>query len=80
MMLALLRQLVYVAGIDPADISIGDPVAVFPNQYYQPLHDEFPEVTYLDAWGDFGRTRRYPLGGGLPLERPSGRPRPGQGA
>jgi hypothetical protein len=60
MMLALLRQLVNVAGVDPADISIGDPVALFPNQYYQPLHDEFPEVSYLDARGDFGRTAVTP--------------------
>ena len=56
MMLALLRQLVNVAGVDPAHISIGDPVTLFPNQYYQPLYDEFPEVSYLDARGDFGRT------------------------
>jgi len=56
MMLALLRQLVNVAGVHPADISIGDPVTLFPNQYYQPLYDEFPEVSYLDALGDFGRT------------------------
>jgi len=56
MMLALLRQLVNVAGVDPADVSIGDPLALFPNQYFQPLHDEFPEVSYLDAQGEFGRT------------------------
>lgn len=60
MMLALLRQLVNVAGVDPADISIGDPVALFPNQYYQPLHDVFPEVSYLDAQGGFGRTAVTP--------------------
>ena len=48
-MLALLRQLVYQAGVAPADIAIGDPVCLFPNQYYDPLHSEFPEVTYLDS-------------------------------
>ncbi len=54
-MLALLRQLVYRAGVDPADISIGDPVCLFPNQYYDPLHSEFPTVEYLDSGGYCGR-------------------------
>ena len=56
MMLALLRQLIYTVGVNPADISIGDPLCLFPNQYYTPLHDEFPEVQYLDSRGLFGRT------------------------
>lgn len=50
-MLALLRQLVNVVGVAPADISIGDPVCLFPNQYYNMLAGEFPQVRYLDHNG-----------------------------
>ncbi len=55
-MLALLRHLVNVVGVNQADISIGDPVCLFPNQYYDPLHNEFPNVQYLDHQGKFNRT------------------------
>jgi len=51
MMLALLRQLVRQAGVDQQDITIGDPLALFPNQYYDLLHGEFPNVHYLDHDG-----------------------------
>lgn len=57
MMLALLRQLVNVVGVNQADISIGDPVCLFANEYYNLLHDEFPNVRYLDHLGKFGRTK-----------------------
>jgi len=60
MMLALLHQLIYEAGVAPADISIGDPLALFPNQYYEPLHNEFPAVRFLDSRGYFGRTAVQP--------------------
>jgi len=56
MMLALLRQLVKTAGVKETDIAIGDSLALFPNQYYKILHDEFPKVRYLDHEGKFGRT------------------------
>jgi len=51
MILALLRQLVHAAGVRQQDISVGDPLSQFPNQYYGPLHSEFPEVHYLDHDG-----------------------------
>ena len=51
MILALLRQLVYAAGVSQADISIGDPSALFPNEYYDMCHTEFPNVHYLDHNG-----------------------------
>jgi len=60
MIRALLRQLVYQAGVNPADISVGDPVCFFPNQYYDPCHGEFPNVRYLDRLGRFGRTAVQP--------------------
>jgi uncharacterized protein (DUF362 family) len=55
MMLALLRQLVRVAGVQEADIFLGDTLAVFANEYYDPLHSEFPNVRYVDALGKLGR-------------------------
>jgi hypothetical protein len=51
MIRALLRQLVYAAGVPQQDISVGDPLALFPNQYHDPLHHEFPNVNYLDHAG-----------------------------
>jgi len=51
MMLALLRQLVYVVEVNEADIAIGDTLCYFPNQYYDICHDEFPNVRYLDYAG-----------------------------
>lgn len=56
MMRALLRQLVKTAGVREADITIGDTLALFANEYYGPLHDEFPGVHYLDHQGKAGRT------------------------
>ena len=60
MILALLRQLVHAAGVRPQDISVGDPLSLFPNQWYGLLHPEFPDVHYLDHEGgnaDYPRTR-----------------------
>ncbi|MDY6971534.1 MAG: DUF362 domain-containing protein [Thermodesulfobacteriota bacterium] len=60
MMLALLRQLVNRAGIDQRDISIGDTLSYFPNEYFNLCRKAFPDVNYLDREGNFGRTRvRY---------------------
>jgi hypothetical protein len=52
---ALLRQLVLVLGANQQDITVGDPTALFPNQYYNYLHGEFPNVRYLDRRGLHGR-------------------------
>jgi hypothetical protein len=60
MILALLRQLVHAAGVRPEDISVGDPLSLFPNQWYGLLHPEFPGVHYLDHAGGsatYPRTR-----------------------
>ncbi len=51
MILALLRQLVHAVGVRQQDISVGDPLSLFPNQFYGPLHSEFPDVHYLDHDG-----------------------------
>ena len=54
---ALLRQLVNVVGVNQADISVGDPTAYYPNEYYDSCHAEFPNVHYMDHAGKFGRTK-----------------------
>ena len=51
MIVALLRQLVKGAGVREEDISVGDPLSLFPNQYYDYCHREFPGVHYLDHDG-----------------------------
>jgi hypothetical protein len=54
---ALLRQLVKTVGAKQSDISVCDSLAYFANEYYDILHNEFPEVQYLDYAGKFGRVQ-----------------------
>jgi hypothetical protein len=57
---ALLDQLVNAAGVAQEDITVGDPLALFPNQYYEMCVRKFPRVRYLDHDGgtaDHPRTR-----------------------
>ena len=54
---SLLRQLVNVVKVNQADISVGDPTAYYPNEYYDSCHAEFPNVHYMDHAGKFGRTK-----------------------
>ena len=53
---ALLRQLVNTVGVAQADITVGDTLCYFPNEFYDMCHAEFPEVRYLEYLGEFGRT------------------------
>ncbi|MBI2929362.1 MAG: DUF362 domain-containing protein [Verrucomicrobia bacterium] len=55
MLLALLRQLVYVAGVAPADITVGDPLGMVPKFMWDMLHPEFPDVRFMDGVGKAGR-------------------------
>jgi gluconolactonase len=57
MIAALLRQLVETVGVKQSDISIGDSLARFANEYYNILHKEFPNVRYMDCAGKFGRIK-----------------------
>jgi uncharacterized protein (DUF362 family) len=59
-MLAVLRQLVKAVGVEESNISIGDSLAYFPNEYYNILHAEFPNVRYVDHAGKFGRVEVKP--------------------
>ena len=57
MIVALLRQLKDHAGVKEADITVGDTLCDFPNEFYKMCHKEFSNVRYLDYVGAFGRTR-----------------------
>jgi uncharacterized protein (DUF362 family) len=48
---ALLRQLVKGAGADQQDITVGDPLSLFPKEYHDICRREFPNVRYLDHDG-----------------------------
>ena len=54
---AVLDQLVNVVGVNDADIAIGDTVCTFVNDYYNKLHTDFPDATYIDIVGTNGRTK-----------------------
>ncbi len=55
MIIALLGQLVNEAGVNEADITVGDTLCYFPNEFYNMCHKEFPNVRYLEYLGKFGR-------------------------
>jgi hypothetical protein len=55
MIVALLRQLVDVAGVAQADISVCDTLAYLVHEYYEILHGDYPQVRYEDYAGRFGR-------------------------
>jgi len=55
--ISLLDQLVNVAEVNEADITIGDPGRIFPNFYYNIVYPRFPNVCYMAAYGGHGRTQ-----------------------
>lgn len=57
MILSLLRQLVYKAGVPQENISVGDSTCFFVSQYWDTCHSEFPNVQYLDNVGLCGRVK-----------------------
>ena len=57
MIAAVLKQLTQSAGVKEADIAVGDSLAYFANEYYNMLHEQFPNVRYLDCRGQAGRTK-----------------------
>ena len=50
--LALIRELVNFAGVDPKDILIYEAIRVIPDRIYLPCHKEFPEVRWMDSKGN----------------------------
>jgi uncharacterized protein (DUF362 family) len=57
LIVALLRQLVQRAGLKQADITVGDTLAILPKEYYDILHQAFPDVRYVDYEGKAGRVK-----------------------
>ncbi len=57
MVVALLRQLVGTVGMKPSDITVSDTLAYLVNEYYDLLHQAFPDVHYADYGGKFGRDK-----------------------
>jgi hypothetical protein len=55
MIRALLEQLVKAAKVPQKQIVIYDASRVIPNRIYDPLHQEFPEVRFMDRTGANGR-------------------------
>ena len=59
--LEILRELVYVVGVDQKDIAIGDPIAHIYSYNYDTWATEFPDVVYIDKMSDlYGRTLIHP--------------------
>ncbi len=77
MIRALLRQLVKDAGVNQEDIYAGDPLSLFPKQYYDLLHGEFPNIHYMDySGGSEGNPRTKVAASTVPLywsSRPEGK-------
>jgi len=59
MVVALLHQLVDVAGVAQENISVGDPTCLWPNAYYNIIHAKYPNVHYVDNSGGSGRNARH---------------------
>ena len=58
--LALLRQLITVCGIQQQNISVGDPQNALQNEYWDVWHTEFPNVNYICNIGGQGRVKSVP--------------------
>ncbi len=57
MIAALLKQLTTTVGVRQGNITVGDTLAHFGNEYYDILHTEFPDVCYLDCSERAGRVQ-----------------------
>ncbi len=61
--LSILHQLVDVKHVNQSDIWLGDPIAHVWQDTYEYLHDQYPDVKYVDHNSDYmslGRTTIYP--------------------
>lgn len=54
---SLLDQIVNVVGVAQSDITIGDPICMWCNEFYDMIHPDFPNVHYLDYFTYTGRTK-----------------------
>jgi hypothetical protein len=72
---ALLRQLIDCAGVAQKDImvydaSVGWRVRAIPDRIYKPLHEEFPEVRWMDGQGSPGREKPEWVANGISFTSP----------
>jgi hypothetical protein len=54
---SLLDHLVNIVGVAQSDITIGDPICLWCNEFYNMIHPDFPNVRYLDYLGYYNRTK-----------------------
>jgi hypothetical protein len=54
---SLLDHLVNIVGVAQSDITIGDPICLWCNEFYNMIHPDFPNVHYLDYLGYYNRTK-----------------------
>lgn len=54
---SLLDHLVNIVGVAEADITIGDPICLWCNEFYDMIQPDFPNVRYLDYRGYYNRTQ-----------------------
>ena len=54
---ALVRQLVREAGVKESDITVSDTLAWLADEYYEVIHNAFPEVKFVDYGGKPGRIK-----------------------
>jgi hypothetical protein len=47
-------------GVSPANITVCDTLACLVNEFYDPLHQAFPEVRFEDYAGKLGRIKAKP--------------------
>lgn len=53
----LLEHLVDIVGVTESDITIGDPICLWCNEFYDMIQPDFQDVRYLDYLGDNNRTQ-----------------------
>lgn len=58
--LALLKQLIEIVGVEESDITIGDPYRPFTYLYWNMCHAIYPDVHYVDGNGGNGREQTEP--------------------
>jgi hypothetical protein len=54
---SLLDHLVNIVGVAQSDITIGDPICLWCNEFYNMIQPDFPQVKYLDYLGYYNRTK-----------------------
>jgi len=60
LVLALLKQLIDVAGVSQSDIWLGDSYRFFRTEYWNKCHTVYPDVHYVDEKGINGREQTQP--------------------